>query len=186
MVTPALAVIDNTNRQSTYGNWTDAPIFWYAEILLNYAEACAELGTITQNDRDRSINLLRDRVSMPHLLTSVEADPANNMGVSPIIWEVRRERRVEMMYCMNDRYFSLLRWNQLSLLDTDNNPNLCRGAYVLGYAPISLDEINVDPDGYINCSNNGAPRKWDPKYNLFPIPDDQRNLNPEIGQNPGW
>ena len=87
---------------------------------------------------------------------------------------------------MNDRYYSLLRWNQLSLLDTDKNPNLCRGAYVLGYSPISLDEINVDNDGYINCSNNGAPRKWDPKYNLFPIPDDQRNLNPQIGQNPGW
>ena len=181
-------LIDNTNRQSTYGNWTDAPIFWYAEILLNYAEACAEMGNITQNDLDKSINLLRDRVGMPHLLTSVEADPANNMGVSNIIWEVRRERRVEMMYCMNDRYYSLLRWNQLSLLDTDNNPNLCRGAYVAGYEAgnISYSEIDVDPDGYINCSNNGAPRKWDPKYNLFPIPDDQRNLNPQIGQNPGW
>lgn len=181
-------LIDNTNRQSTYGNWTDAPIFWYAEILLNYAEACAELGNITQNDLDKSINLLRDRVSMPHLYTSVEADPANNMGVSNIIWEVRRERRVEMMYCMNDRYFSLLRWNQLSLLDTDKNPNLSRGAYVAGYEAdgISYKEINVDADGYINCSNNGAPRKWDPKYNLFPIPDDQRNLNPQIGQNPGW
>ncbi len=179
-------LIDNTNRQSTYGNWTDAPIFWYAEILLNYAEACAELGNITQNDLDRSINLLRDRVGMPHLLTSVEADPANNMGVSNIIWEVRRERRVEMMYCMNDRYFSLLRWNKLSLLDTDANPNLSRGAYVAGFNAISLGEVDVDADGYINCSNNGAPRKWDAKYNLFPIPDDQRNLNPQIGQNPGW
>lgn len=181
-------LIDNTNRQSTYGNWTDAPIFWYAEILLNYAEACAELGNITQSDLDKSINLLRDRVSMPHLTTNVEADPANNMGVSNIIWEVRRERRVEMMYCMNDRYFSLLRWNQLSLLDTDRNPNLCRGAYVAGYEAgnISYSEIDVDADGYINCRNNGAPRQWDPKYNLYPIPDDQRNLNPEIGQNPGW
>lgn len=181
-------LIDNTNRQSTYGNWTDAPIFWYAEILLNYAEACAELGTITNDDLNKSINLLRDRVGMPHLTTSVEADPANNMGVSNIIWEVRRERRVEMMYCMNDRYWSLLRWNQLSLLDTDKNPNLSRGAYVAGYEAqgISLGEVNVDADGYINCSNNGAPRQWDPKYNLLPIPDDQRNLNPEIGQNPGW
>jgi hypothetical protein len=179
-------LIDNTNRQSTYGNWTDAPIFWYAEILLNYAEACAELGSISQTDLDKSINLLRDRVGMPHLLTSVEADPANNMGVSNIIWEVRRERRVEMMYCMNDRYWSLLRWNQLSLLDTDTHPNLCRGAYVAGFDAVSLAEIDIDADGYINCRNNGAPRQWDAKYNLFPIPDDQRNLNPQIGQNPGW
>lgn len=181
-------LIDNTNRQSTYGNWTDAPIFWYAEILLNYAEACAEMGNISQNDLDRSINLLRDRVGMPHLLTSVEADPANNMGVSNIIWEIRRERRVEMMFCMNDRYFSLLRWNQLSLLDTDTHPNLCRGAYVAGYDAngVKIDGVDIDNDGYINCRNNGAPRKWDAKYNLYPIPDDQRNLNPQIGQNPGW
>ena len=181
-------LIDNTNRQSTYGNWTDAPIFWYAEILLNYAEACAEMGNISQNDLDRSINLLRDRVGMPHLLTSVEADPANNMGVSNIIWEIRRERRVEMMFCMNDRYFSLLRWNQLSLLDTDTHPNLCRGAYVAGYDAngVNIDGVDIDNDGYINCRNNGAPRKWDAKYNLYPIPDDQRNLNPQIGQNPGW
>ena len=179
-------LIDNTNRQSTYGNWTDAPIFWYAEILLNYAEACAELGSISQTDLDKSINLLRDRVGMPHLLTSVEADPANNMGVSNILWEVRRERRVEMMYCMNDRYWSLVRWNQLSLLDTDTHPNLCRGAYVAGFDAVSLAEIDIDADGYINCRNNGAPRQWDAKYNLFPIPDDQRNLNPQIGQNPGW
>ena len=89
---------------------------------------------------------------------------------------------------MNDRYWSLLRWNQLSLLDTDNNPDLSRGAYVAGYEAqgISLGDIDVDADGYINCSNNGAPRQWDAKYNLFPIPDDQRNLNPQIGQNPGW
>ena len=181
-------LIDNTNRQSTYGNWTDAPIFWYAEILLNYAEACAELGNISQNDLDKSINLLRDRVGMPHMTTAVEADPANNMGVSNIIWEVRRERRVEMMYCMNDRYYSLLRWNQLSLLDTDKNPDLCRGAYVAGFDAqgVKISDVDIDADGYINCRNNGAPRQWDPKYNLFPIPDDQRNLNPEIGQNPGW
>lgn len=181
-------LIDNTNRQSTYGNWTDAPIFWYAEILLNYAEACAELGTITDDDLNKSINLLRDRVGMPHLTTSVEADPDNNMGVSNILWEVRRERRVEMMYCMNDRYWSLVRWNQLSLLDTDKNPDLCRGAYVAGFdaSGVVIKDVDIDADGYINCRNNGAPRQWDPKYNLLPIPDDQRNLNPEIGQNPGW
>ena len=177
--------INNADRQSTYGNSTDAPIFWYAEILLNYAEACAELGSISQNDLDKSINLLRDRVGMPHMSTTVEHDPANNMGVSDIIWEVRRERRVEMMYCMNDRYWSLVRWNQLSLLDTEKYPNISRGAFVAGFEGIN-PTADVDPDGYINTKNNGAPRLWDAKYNLFPIPDDQRTLNPEIGQNPGW
>ena len=178
----------NGNRQSTYGNYSAAPIFWYAEILLNYAEACAELGSCTQADLDKSINLLRDRVNMPHLTTAVAADPANNMGVSPLIWEVRRERRVEMMYCMNDRYYSLQRWNQLDKLDTQKYPNLSRGAYVMGFDAegVKLTDVDIDADGYINCKNNGAERIYSDKYRLFPIPNDQANLNPQIGQNPGW
>lgn len=178
----------NGNRQSTYGNYSDAPIFWYAEILLNYAEACAELGNITDADLNKSINLLRDRVNMPHLTTAVAADPANNMGVSNIIWEIRRERRVEMMYCMNDRYYSLQRWNQLDKLDTQKYPNLSRGAYVMGFDAegVKLTDVDIDADGYINCKNNGAERIYSDKYRLFPIPNDQANLNPQIGQNPGW
>lgn len=81
-------------RQSTTTNETDAPIFWLAEIYLDYAEACAELGTITKDDLDKSINLLRTRVGMPELTLSPAADPANNMEVSDLIWEIRRERRV--------------------------------------------------------------------------------------------
>lgn len=188
---------NNSLRQATNGNWTDAPIFWLAEIYLNYAEACAELGSCTQADLDKSINKLRDRVGMPHLSVSPEADPANNMGVSPLIWEIRRERRVEMMYCMNDRYYSLQRWNQLSLLDTQKHPNLCRGAHVGNFKDVYyedeegkrtyiISQVTVDADGYINCTNNGAPRIWDAKYNLFPIPSGQIDLNPAMGQNPGW
>ena len=177
---------DNALRQVN-ANWTDAPIFWYAQTLLNYAEACAELGSITQADLDKSINKLRDRVGMPHLTTSPAADPANNMGVSPLLWELRRERRVELMYCVNDRYYSLLRWNKLELLDTKKYPDQCRGAYVGSFgADVKLTDIDVDADGYINCKNKGADRVWDTKYNLFPIPNDQFQLNKEIGQNPGW
>ena len=160
-----------------------------AEILLNYAEACAELGTITDEDLNISINKLRDRVGMPHLSVNVAADPANNMGVSNIIFEVRRERRVEMLYCNNDRYYSLQRWNKLELLDTQKHPNQCRGAYVgnlKGTGSIDWNQITVDADGYINCKNNGAERIYENKYNLFPIPSGQKTLNDQIGQNPGW
>src|SRR5690606_20873879 len=45
----------------------DMPIFRFAETLLNYAEAKAELGTITQSDLDKSVNLLRERVAMPKM-----------------------------------------------------------------------------------------------------------------------
>ena len=179
---------NNAQRQSTAGNYTDAPIFWLAEIYLDYAEACAELGSCTQADLDKSVNKLRDRVGMPHMSVSPEADKANNMGVSPLIWEIRRERRVEMMFCMNDRYYSLQRWNMLKLLDTNNNKNLCLGAHIGNFTNVEgLDLSKVTlKDGYIDCSNNGAPRIWNEKYNLFPIPSGQIDLNKAMGQNPGW
>lgn len=86
-------------RNQTSSNYTDAPIFWLAVVYLNYAEACAELGTITQSDLDKSINLLKDRAGLPHLNTTVRfSAPANNHGVSDLIWEIRRERRCELMF----------------------------------------------------------------------------------------
>ena len=56
------------------------PLFRLGEVYLNYAEAKAELGTITQNDIDISVNRLRDRVGMPHLnLGDANAHPDTYM-----------------------------------------------------------------------------------------------------------
>ncbi|MDR1780177.1 MAG: RagB/SusD family nutrient uptake outer membrane protein [Tannerella sp.] len=86
--------------------YNDLPIYRYAEVLLSYAEAKAELGTLTQDDLDKTVNKIRARVDMPSLnLASANAniDPilskqypnvsGNNTGV---ILEIRRERRVEL------------------------------------------------------------------------------------------
>src|SRR5690606_36060948 len=62
---------DNYNRSEN-----DMPIFRYAEVLLNYAEALAELNQLTQADLDISLNLIRARVGMPDMkLLEVNADP---------------------------------------------------------------------------------------------------------------
>jgi hypothetical protein len=50
------------------------PIYRYGEILLNCAEAKAELGELTPEVINRTINLLRDRVSMPHFDANSEVD----------------------------------------------------------------------------------------------------------------
>ncbi|MEZ4969631.1 MAG: RagB/SusD family nutrient uptake outer membrane protein [Flavobacteriaceae bacterium] len=98
----------------------DIILFRYAEALLIYAEAKAELGSITQSDLDRSINLLRDRVNMPHLkLVDANANPdmflenmypnvsqGQNKGV---ILEIRRERRIEL-FNEGLRWDDLMRW----------------------------------------------------------------------------
>ena len=171
-------------RQATNGNSTDGPIFWLAEILLNHAEACAELGK--DADATTSINKLRTRAGMPGL--KLQNDPANNMGVSDLIWEVRRERRVELMFDLNDRYWSLIRWHQLDKLDTQRYPEQTQGAWIEKGWPIDAKSVVLTEGdhGYIECNTTGEHRVYNEKHYLAPIPSGQIALNPAIGQNPGW
>ena len=171
-------------RQATNGNSTDGPIFWLAEILLNHAEACAELGEDAA--ATASVNKLRARAGMPNL--KLQNDPANNMGVSDLIWEVRRERRVELMFDLNDRYWSLIRWHQLDKLDTQKYPEQTQGAWVEAGWPIDLNSVKLTngDHGYIECNTTGEHRVFEEKHYLAPIPSGQSALNPQIGQNPGW
>src|SRR5699024_4846327 len=79
---------------------TDGYVFRYAEALLNFAEAKAELGEIDQTVLDKSINRLRNRVGMPKMKYPVEfTDPYWDFpDLDPIINEIRRERRVELAF----------------------------------------------------------------------------------------
>ena len=97
----------------------DFPAYRYAEVLLIYAEAKAELETLTQSDLDESLNLLRDRVSLPHLnmaWANSNPDPVlaakypNVSGANTgVILEIRREKRVE--FAMEGyRFDDLMRW----------------------------------------------------------------------------
>lgn len=112
------------NLEGTY--YGDIPIYRLGEVLLNYAEALAELGTIQQNDLDISVNLLRDRVGMPHMdldhvLTDIDPvleDRYPNVDGPTLgaILELRRERRVELA-AEGRRYDDLMRWYAGKLLE---------------------------------------------------------------------
>ncbi|MDR2042619.1 MAG: RagB/SusD family nutrient uptake outer membrane protein [Tannerella sp.] len=98
-----LATLGGNTWQSC---WTDLPLYRYGEVLLSYAEAKAELGTLTQADLDASLNLLRARVNMPAMKlaeANADVDPVlaaqypNVSGANRgVILEIRRERRVEL------------------------------------------------------------------------------------------
>ena len=172
-------------RQATNGNETDAPVFWLAEIVLNAAEAYAELGN--QAQAKKYVDMLRTRAGMEGL--KLNNDPANNMGVSDLIWEVRRERRVELMFDLNDRYWSLIRWHQLDKLDTQKYPDQTKGAWIESAEAWNVDLNSVvlteGDHGYIECRTKDH-RIFEEKHYLAPIPSGQATLNPQIGQNPGW
>ena len=107
------------------GSDVDLIIFRAAEVLLNYAEAKAQAGTLTQADLDMSVGKLRDRVGMPHLdMASANANPdpyltdpawggyQNVTGANKgVILEIRRERAVELAQ-EGFRYYDIMRWKE--------------------------------------------------------------------------
>ncbi|MBB5645396.1 RagB/SusD family nutrient uptake outer membrane protein [Pedobacter cryoconitis] len=119
------------------------PIFRYAEVLLNFAEAKAELGTLTQGDLDKSVKKLRDRVNMPGInlmLSNSNPDPylaAQYTHVSSankgVILELRRERRIELVM-EGFRWNDLIRWKEGHLLTEQ-----FKGAYFPGTGNYDLD-----------------------------------------------
>lgn len=164
-------------------NYTSAPLYWGAEMCLAYAEAKAELGTLTDADLNKTLNKLYERAGLPaQTVASLSAinDPANDMGVSSLIWEVRRCRRCELIMDNDIRYWDLVRWHQLEKIAYENNPDMLKGANVKN----AWVDIKTTGD-YIDVTL-GNTRKWNDAYYLYPIPSGQTNLNPELGQNPGW
>lgn len=107
----------------------DIPAIRYAETLLDYAEAKAELGTLTQEDLDKSVNVIRKRAGMPSLSMSAanqNPDPYlmsaktgyDNVtgGNAGVILEIRRERTIELAQEAH-RIDDLMRWHQGKCLD---------------------------------------------------------------------
>lgn len=151
--------------------FSDIIMYRYAEALLIYAEAKAELGTLTQTDLDKSINLLRARVGMPHLSLAVaNANPDSyleamypnvNKGANKgVILEIRRERRIEL-YNEGLRWNDLMRWKEGKKIE---RPML--GIYFSG---LGSHDFNNDgkTDVYLHSGNSsGAPAETQSLVNI--------------------
>lgn len=184
-------------------NTTDAPIIRLGEVMMNFAEASAELGTLTQADLDNSINKLRKRggISMPNLQVIggqpavngvVYDDPQRDPAVSSLIWEIRRERRIELMM-EGFRNDDLKRWRKYAYIDTKLNTSINRGAWIKkADYPKATVAIDGTTEGYIiPAPKPETQRTFDnDKVYLSPLPLDQIKLYKDQGidlkQNPGW
>ena len=152
----------------------DIHLIRLAEVYLTYAEAKMELGTLTQNDLDISINLLRDRVGMRHMNLGEIA--ANNLDLRT---EIRRERRVELAL-EGQRYFDILRWKEGYRLGEDMKGIKATWAPV----PAEVQDRPKDTEGYIIARTERYFQEN--KHYLWPIPAQQIQYNPALKQNPGW
>lgn len=151
------------------GDTRDAIMFRYAEVLLNYAEAKAELGSITQEDIDQSINLIRSRVALPPLTLPVAVDDvldAMYLNTSdPIILEIRRERRNELAF-EGFRRDDIKRWAEGHLFRSKQE-----GIYITGiHKFIDLDN-DGNPDLYVLLSTETVPSNKVPGVQYFKLSD---------------
>jgi starch-binding outer membrane protein, SusD/RagB family len=185
-------------------NPTDAPVIRLGEVMLNYAEAAAELGNLTQADLDLTINKLRKRtgINMPALQVMGSSpavsgvaydDPNRDPGVPSLIWEIRRERRVELMmegFRTND----LRRWKKYEYVDTKAKPDINRGAWIKK-SDFPATTVTIEggaAEGYIIPAPKPESQRIfnDTKVYLTPLPQDQIKLYADHGvdlkQNPGW
>jgi hypothetical protein len=148
----------------------------YAEVLLNYAEACIELGE-DQEARD-AINLIRKRAGQPDITESGAA----------LRDRYRHERRIELAY-EDHRFWDVRRWI------------IGPAAYHQIHAvsvKYFVDAASVDsyrqPDGstwgdpvFEKIDNPaGDQRAWDDKCYFFAIYRDELGKNPLLVQNPGY
>jgi len=205
---------DNYNRSEN-----DMPIFRYAEVLLNYAEAKAELGILSQADLDKSIKLIRGRVGMPNInLLQANSNPDAflakdypnvNGDMKGVLLEIRRERRIELVM-ESFRWDDILRWKSGQLVTRQ-----FKGMYFPGTGRFDLDndgkddiwiyegdkpaasgiqllklgsEILLENGNKGNVIINAHIKKvFDEKKDyLYPIPVQERQLNPNLTQNPNW
>lgn len=209
------------------GDWSNnsLPVFRFGEILLNYAEAKAELGAMNQDVWDMTIRRLRERSGVngsapttadPYLVAYYTNDQDGTVVDDKWILEVRRERTIEL-FMENTRRDDLWRWRQCPLMareydgiyvpelgkefdmNGDGKNDICfyskshpkpsKTTSSVTYVEITAQEgdnttiygLNKD-----NCIVYIVDREWLPRMYYYPIPQTALNINPALGQNPGW
>lgn len=119
-------------------------LFRYAEVLLNYAEAKAEMSQLTDADWALTVGATRARAGITGGLTAVPtvADPYLQTvyfpGITnPAILEIRRERGIELAM-EGLRFYDIIRWARGPLMEME-----WRGIYV----PAANTNIDLDENG---------------------------------------
>src|SRR5665647_1975170 len=174
------------NSRGTGEHKFDCHLIRYAEVLLIYAEALYEKnGTVSDADLNKSINLLRDRVNMPHLTNSFVSN--NQLDMRD---EIRRERTVELAL-EGFRRDDLRRWKTAEVeLPKDVKGIKIKGSEwenMLPYKDVSYQN-RVDGNGFLIVESG---RIFNPgKDYLQPLPVKEVAFYIENGhslqQNPGW
>ncbi|WP_290540303.1 RagB/SusD family nutrient uptake outer membrane protein [Alistipes sp.] len=202
--------LDDARYEGTNNSTNSLSVFRFAEVLLNYAEAKAELGEFGEAEWNRTVKLLRERAGV-NAKVPLSADPYlvayyDNQSTDKWILEIRRERAIELLL-ENLRYEDLMRWKLGKLLEkewdgiyipekekaydlngdgindvcvTEGKPGTEKGVV---YIDLTKGQYTLNED---NCLVYNEPRMWADRKYLHPIPKTACVINPALGQNDGW
>ena len=205
--------MDDTYYEQTSRCSNAIPIFRYAEILLNEAEAKAELGEMDESVWDKTIRPIRERAGV-NGKAPVTADPYlisyyNNKVTDKWLLEIRRERAIELFFEGGGlRYDDLMRWAEGDMLMKpwnsiyigskgvayDTNGDGVKDLEVVDKKPsstpsgvflvdLSKSSYYTFKDGRLYITNENS---WTDRKYLHPIPKAALVKNPNLKQNYGW
>lgn len=139
---PIKYTLDDSGLDGKAESYNSIPVVRYAEVLLNYAEAKAELGEFTSAEWDKSIRLLRQRGGIANAVMPASMDTYYQQEFFPgiansAIIEIRKERAIELV-AEGFRYYDLIRWKAGNLLQKP-----FKGMYV----PAMNTTMDLNSDG---------------------------------------
>lgn len=187
---------------------SDKPLFKIEEVLLNYAEAKFELGAFNQTVADQTINLLRDRAEVGRMTVAEigsDFDPDRDPSIDPVLWEIRRERLIELMG-ESFSFEDVRRWKKADwYVNKQHYGAYVENATAQGINSISLGETGILKQGgtteatasdlaaqgnaghlYFYQDPASAGKGWLEKYYLTPIPSGEILLNENLEQQELW
>jgi starch-binding outer membrane protein, SusD/RagB family len=168
------AIVDNNTRQ--YVPW---PFFRYTEAVMNYIEACIELGE--EVEAKLWLNRIRFRSGMPALDAALTGTALRDA--------YRHERRIEMVY-EEQRYHDARRWMIApTTLGRDLTYISISGKFKPGLElkdvykhDKSIYDYTYTPIVEVSHEN----RQWLDKMYLRPLTRNEMNRNSKLVQNPGY
>lgn len=135
----------------------------FAEVVLDYAEACIELGEVEEGLK--AVNLIRNRAGLPGRSVSVSQEQARQ-------W-YRHERLIEM-FAEGDRWYSIRKWM------------IC-DEVIKNFNPVYIYHFNDGTSVYIhNTTSLADTRKWENRQYWLPISRTEINKASQLKQNPGY
>lgn len=175
---------------------TALPVIRYAEALLAYAEAAAELGQWNEGVAEKTLKELRGRVEVTYVAPAKDANfPDFGYELTPVLQEIRRERRSELAL-QGFRLDDLMRWKGEKLIIGQRG----KGAYVgddsilfQSFKPENQvkirERLTLDDNGWADPLSGTLPGGYqfhaDRDY-LLPVPPSELELNKTLVQNPKW